>query len=56
MPTETITFNKQSILKITHPENNLIKISFGLKKANLILENIEAIKEFAEKNKNVPVG
>ena len=50
MPTEIIEYRGQPILKITSDEVKYLKIQFGLKKAKLILENIEAIKDFTEKN------
>ena len=54
MPTEIIEFRKKPILKITQ-ENSYVKLYLGIKKALLILENIEEIKKFAEKNKNASI-
>jgi len=42
------------MLVIRNSEEDKFPFQFGLKKANLIVENFEAIKEFAEKfNKQV---
>ena len=42
------------MLVIKNSEEDKFPFQFGLKKANLIVENFEAIKEFAEKfNKQV---
>ena len=49
MPIEIIQFRGKPILKITQ-ENSYTKVQIGLKKAQLILENIEAIKAFVTKN------
>ena len=49
MPIEYITFRKKPILKITQ-ENSFTKVQIGLKKALLILQNIEAIRVFIDKN------
>ena len=46
---EYLTYKKKPILLIKNDTNNLVKISFGIKKAKLILENMEAIKKFVEK-------
>ena len=47
---EIITFHNQPILKITSDTEKYTKIQFGLKKANLIVQEIEAIKDFILKN------
>ena len=47
---EIITFHNQPILKITSGTEKYTKIQFGLKKAKLIIDNIEAIKDFIFKN------
>ena len=54
MPTEILEFRKKPILKITDNTNPLIKIQFGLKKAILIIQNIEAIRQFVENPPEIP--
>ena len=46
---EIIEFRGKPILKITG-ENTYTKIQIGLKKAKLLLLNLEAIKEFVAQN------
>ena len=47
MPIEYLTFRNKLILKITS-EEGYPKIQIGIKKAKLILENIQAIEDFAK--------
>ena len=49
MPAEIIQFRNKPILKIIQ-ENSYVKVQIGLKKAQLILEHLEAIKAFITKN------
>ena len=49
MPVEYITFRNKPILKITQ-ENSYTKVQIGIKKAQLIVNEIEAIKAFIAKN------
>lgn len=43
---ELLEYKKKKILSITQDDNNKVHIQFGIKKAKLIMDNIEAIKEF----------
>lgn len=47
MPTEILTFHGKPILKIVSPDDERIKIQFGQKKANLVLQFIDEITKFA---------
>lgn len=47
MPIEYLTFRKQLILKIIS-EEGYPKIQIGIKKARLILANIQAIENFVQ--------
>ena len=49
MIVETI-FKDKPIIVITDDERKHKRISFGINKARLILNNIEAIKSFVERN------
>ena len=45
MPIEILSYKSKPILKITK-EGSPIKIQFGITKTKLIIEGIEAIKDF----------
>ena len=49
MPAEIIQFRNQPILKITQ-ENSYTKIQIGIKKARLILLNLDVIRDFVAQN------
>jgi hypothetical protein len=50
---EEVTFHKKPILVISTDDKKRILFSAGLNKINLILNNIEALKAFADKYKVV---
>jgi len=50
MPVEESEFKGNAMLVIKQGEDDKFPFQFGLKKAKLILENIEAIKKFVEKH------
>ena len=47
---ERSEYNGKPIIVLRRDENDKFPFSFGLVKARLILENIEEIKKFVEKN------
>lgn len=51
---ELLTWRKKKILHLTDDADKRIHISFGLKKARLLLQNIEAIREFAGSQESEP--
>jgi hypothetical protein len=50
MPVEESEFKGNAMLVLKQTEDDKFPFQFGLKKAKLILENIEAIKKFVEKH------
>ena len=50
MPIETGEYKGHPTITLLRDEDDEHPFSFGLTKAKLILENIEAIKEFIQKN------
>lgn len=49
-------FKNQPILQIVRDANDTFGVQFGVGKAKLILEHIEAIKAFVAKYDRVPAG
>lgn len=50
MPIEFDEYNGNPVIVLKKDENDLYPFRFGLRKAELILENIDKIKEFVEQN------
>lgn len=51
MPVEFDEYNGNPVIVLKKEENDLYPFRFGLRKAELILENIDKIKKFVEQNK-----
>jgi hypothetical protein len=51
MPTEIEEYNGNPVMVLKRDENDAYPFRFGLRKAQLILDNIEEIKKFVKKNK-----
>lgn len=51
MPVETDVYNGNPVIIIKKDENDAYPFRFGLRKAQLIIENIKEIEKFVEKNK-----
>jgi len=51
MPVEFEEYNGNPVIVLKKDENDAYPFRFGLRKAQLILENIDEIKKFVEKNK-----
>jgi len=50
MPVEKEDYNGNPVLVLKRDENDAYPFKFGLRKAQLIIENIEEIKKFVEKS------
>ncbi len=50
MPTKIGEYKGHATISLLKDENDKLPFTFGLTKAKLILENIDAVKEFVEKN------
>jgi len=50
MPTEILSYKGKPILKLTSTENTYTKLFIGIKKAKLIISEVESIKEFILNN------
>ncbi|MGC8479552.1 MAG: hypothetical protein ACP5M9_02695 [Candidatus Micrarchaeia archaeon] len=50
MPTKISEYKGHPILSLLKDENDARPFTFGLTKAKLIIDNIDAIKEFVENN------
>ncbi len=50
MPIKIGEFKGHPIVSLLKDENDVRPFTFGLTKAKLIVDNIDAIKEFVEKN------
>ncbi len=50
MPVEEGEFKGNAMLVLKQTDDDKFPFQFGLKKAKLILENIEAVKKFVEKH------
>lgn len=51
MPADIEDYNGNPVMVLKRDENDNYPFRFGLRKAELILENIEDIKKFVEDNK-----
>jgi hypothetical protein len=51
MVVEIEDYNGNPVIAIKRDENDAYPFRFGLRKAELIMENIEEIKKFVNKNK-----
>jgi len=51
MPVETDEYNGNPVIIIKRDESDSYPFRFGLRKAQLIIENIKEIEKFVEKNK-----
>jgi hypothetical protein len=51
MPVETDEYNGNPVIILKRDENDAYPFRFGIRKAELILENIESIKKFVKENK-----
>ena len=51
MPAEFDEYNGNPVIILKRDENDSYPFRFGIRKAQLILENIEEIKKFVNKNK-----
>ncbi len=51
MPVEIDNYNGNPVIIIKRDENDAYPFRFGLRKAELILDNIEEIKKFVKQNK-----
>lgn len=51
MPAEVDEYNGNPVIILKRDENDNYPFRFGLRKAELILDNIEEIKKFVNKNK-----
>ena len=51
MPVEVDEYNGNPVIIIKRDANDAYPFRFGLRKAQLILENIKEIEKFVEKNK-----
>ena len=50
MPTKTGEYKGHPTISLLKDENDKLPFTFGLTKARLIMENLDAVKEFVEKN------
>lgn len=50
MPVEITEYKGRPMIKLMREENDLYPFIFGLTKAKLILENIDAIEKFVKEN------
>ena len=50
MPVEIAEYKGRPVIKLMHEEDDPYPFTFGLAKAKLILENIDAIKKFVKEN------
>jgi len=50
MPVEFEEYNGNPVIVLKKDENDAYPFRFGLRKAQLIIENIDEIKKFVEKN------
>ncbi|MEF8879155.1 MAG: hypothetical protein V5A64_02030 [Candidatus Thermoplasmatota archaeon] len=50
MPVEYDEYNGNPVIVLKKDENDLYPFRFGLRKAELIVEHIDEIKKFVEKN------
>ncbi len=50
MPVEFDEYKGHKLIVLKRTENDRFPFKFGLSKAKLIIENIEAIKKFVEEN------
>lgn len=51
MLTEIDEFKGNKVIKLKRSEDDQYQFTFGVKKAELIIANIDAIKDFVESNK-----
>jgi len=51
MPVEVEDYNGNPVMVLKRDENDAYPFRFGLRKAQLIIENIEEIKKFVKDNK-----
>ncbi len=56
MPVKTGEFKGHPTISLMKDESDMRPFTFGMGKARLILENLEAIKEFVENNGGDPSG
>ena len=50
MPVEIAELKRRLVITLLHEEDDPYPFTFGLAKAKLILENIDAIKKFVKEN------
>ena len=50
MPAETDEYNGNPVIILKRDENDRYPFRFGVKKAQLVLDNVDAIKKFVKDN------